>query len=208
MRYSSLFLLLASTSAWSEISTLTPSELTDTYIKDTTVIVRPTQTTQEANEQIKVKLKVSPLEETASLLPQTSEGEFSASLMNSELNSYTELNEQAALSTNLQPAVPLATTEFLTRPPSDAALNQIRTAYGLDRGAPVDLTSLSFLPTLLPDIDLPNPGNAQYSTTPDSFTIRIPNSGNFNSQNINSPNGEIGINVTPSHIEYTLNLPK
>ena len=69
MRYSSLFLLLASTSAWSEISTLTPSELTDTYIKDTTVIVRPTQTTQEANEQIKVKLKVSPLEETASLLP-------------------------------------------------------------------------------------------------------------------------------------------
>lgn len=206
MRYTSLLLLLASTSAWSEISSLSASELTDTYIKDTTVIVRPEQPTQDVNEKVRVKLKVSPLEETASTVPNESEAKLSA--ISEDINSYTELNEQAALSTNLQPTLPAVTTQFITPQPSEEALTQIRNAYGIDSDTAIDLTSLSFKDTLIPDIGLPNTGDAQYSTTSDSFTISIPNTGNFNSQNITSPNGEIGINVTPSRIEYTLNLPK
>ncbi|MBA35567.1 MAG: hypothetical protein CMI14_09055 [Oleispira sp.] len=206
MRYISLLLLLASTSTWSEISSLSASELTDTYIKDTTVIVRPEQPTQDVNEKVRVKLKVSPLEETASTVPNESEAKLSA--ISEDINSYTELNEQAALSTNLQPTLPAVTTQFITPQPSEEALTQIRNAYGIDSDTAIDLTSLSFKDTLIPDIGLPNTGDAQYSTTSDSFTISIPNTGNFNSQNITSPNGEIGINVTPSRIEYTLNLPK
>jgi hypothetical protein len=206
MRYSSLLLLLASTSTWSEISSLSASELTDTYIKDTTVIVRPEQPTHDVNEKVRVKLKVSPLEETASTVPNESEAKLSA--ISEDINSYTELNEQAALSTNLQPTLPAVTTQFITPQPSEEALSQIRNAYGIDSDTAIDLTSLSFKDTLIPDIGLPNTGDAQYSTTSDSFTISIPNTGNFNSQNITSPNGEIGINVTPSRIEYTLNLPK
>jgi hypothetical protein len=206
MRYSSLLLLLASTSTWSEISSLSASELTDTYIKDTTVIVRPEQPTQDANEKVRVKLKVSPLEETASTVPNESEAKLSA--ISEDLNSYTELNEQAALSTNLQPTLPAVTTQFITPQPSEETLNAIRNAYGLESNAIVDLTSQSLLSKLKPNLGLPNTGDAQYSTTSDSFTISIPNTGYFNSQNITSPNGEIGINVTPSRIEYTLNLPK
>ena len=204
MRYSPLLLVLASTAAWSEISTLTASELTDTYIKDTTVIVRPEQAPKDPIEKVRVKLKISPAEETTKIRPHDEEMDLAA--MSPELNSYTELNEQAALSRNLQ-TLPLVSTEFLTAPPSETTLNQVRAAYGIGAGEPVDLTSLPFLTNLTPNLGLPNPGNATYNTTADSFTIRIPNTGNFNSQNIASPNGEIGVNVTPSHIEYTLNLP-
>lgn len=206
MRYSSLLLLLTSTFAWSEISSLSASELTDTYIKDTTVIVRPEQPTQDISNKVRVNLKVSPLEKTATTLP--SETEAKLAIISEDLNSYTELSEQAALSTNLQPTLPMATTQFLTQPPSEEVLTQIRNAYGIDSNSPIDLTSLNFKDTLIPDIGLSNTGDAQYSTTSESFTISIPNTGNFNSQNIASPNGEIGINVTPSRIEYTLNLPK
>jgi hypothetical protein len=206
MRYSPLLLMVSSTLAWSEISSLTASELTDTYIKDTTVIVRPAQAPTEPVDKVRVTLKVSPIEETTQVLSSDEERDLAA--ISEELNSYTELNERAALTANLQSTFPIATTDFLTAPPSDSVLNQVRAAYGLDPGAPVDLASLSFLSNLTPDLGLSNPSNASYSTTSDSFTIRIPNVGNFNTQNIASPNGEVGVNVTPSHIEYTLNLPR
>ncbi len=204
MRYSPLLLVLASTAAWSEISTLTASELTDTYIKDTTVIVRPEQAPKESVDKVRVKLKVSPLEETAKISPHDEEMDLAA--MSPELNSYTELNEQAALSRNLQ-TLPLVSTDFLTAPPSEEALTLIRNRFELPAGEPVDLTSLIFDVELNPYFGNPNPGDATISNTDRSFTIKIPNTGNFNSQNIASPNGEIGVNVTPSHIEYTLNLP-
>ena len=206
MRFSPLILMFSSTFVWSEISTLTASELTDTYIKDTTVIVRPTQAPTEAVDKVRVKLKISPLEETTQIRPHDDEKHLAA--ISEELNSYTELNEQAALSTNLQLLTSIPTTEFLTTPPSADILNQVRAAYGLEPGSQVDLTSLSLLPDLKPTLGLANPSNAEFTTTPSSFTIRIPNTGNFDSQSIASPNGEIGVNVTPGHIEYTLNLPK
>lgn len=198
--------MLTSTLSWSEISSLTASELTDTYIKDTTVIVRPTQAPRESVEKVRVKLKVSPIDEATQIRPHDDERNLAA--ISEELNSYTELNERAALSTSLQTTLPITTTEFLTPPPSNNVLDQVRAAYGLDSSAPVDLTTLPFLSNLTPRLGLSNPSNATYSTSPDSFTIRIPNTGNFNTQNIASPNGEIGVNVTPSHIEYTLNLPR
>jgi len=205
MRYSPLLLVLASTAAWSEISTLTASELTDTYIKDTTVIVRPEQAPAEPVDKVRVKLKVSPLEETAKILPHDEEMDLAA--ISPELNSYTELNEQAALSRNLQ-ALPLVSTDFLTAPPSEDTLAKVRLAYGIPSGEPIDLTTLTFLPDLRPTLGNPNPGGVTSSTTESSFTITIPNTGNFNSQNIATPNGEIGVSVTPSQIVYTLNLPK
>lgn len=205
MRYSPLLLILSSTLAWSEISTLTASELTDTYIKDTTVIVRPEQVNQDVTEKVRVKLKVSPIEETIQIRPSDDERHLSA--ISEELNSYTELSQQAELSANLQLLTAIPTSNFLAPPPSEEAINKIRAAYGIDHDEPIDLTNLSFIDNQIPT-DLNYREHGTYSTTPNSFTITIPNTGNFNSQNIASPNGEIGVNVTPSHIEYTLNLPK
>lgn len=199
------FLLMISAMSWAEISSLSTEELTDTYIKDTTVIVRQKEAV-ETTPSTPVNLKVTPLEEATQVLPQDQTHTLSS--ITHELTTYDDLNSQRALDNNLAPQLPLATTEFLRAPVSEAVLNDIRQAYGIDAAQPVDLTALPFLADL--PLDNPNkvPVGSSYKYDANSFTITIPNLGNFNSQQIASPNGEIGVNVTPSHIEYTLNLPK
>ncbi len=212
MKYSPLIFLLTSTVAWSEISSLSQEELTDTYIKDTTVIVRPQKEQPAVSEDVRISLKVSPLEEATQLTPQDNTQILSA--INPALNSYTELNEQAALRANLAPQTPLPTTQFLLPPASEDALALIRQeyngAYGIEAGTPIDLTSLGFLPTLPQEQSFKNglPAGTALSADDRSFTLRIPNLGNFNSQSFATPNGEVGVNVTPAHIEYTVNLPR
>ncbi|CCK76249.1 MAG: hypothetical protein KBT75_03545 [Oleispira antarctica] len=198
-------LLLVNDAALAEISSLTSEELTDTYIKDTTVIVRP-QETKEARQTIPVKLKVTPLEQATQVLPENQSGTMSS--ISHELSTYDDLNNQRALENNLTPQLPIATTKFLKAPLSEATLNQVRQAYGIGAGETVDLSTLRFLTNLTPTNPGDIPAGSSYQTTERSFTIKIPNMGNFNTQQIASPNGEIGVNVTPSHIEYTLNLPK
>ena len=195
--------------ALAEISTLTAEELTDTYIEDTTVLVRP-QKPQEPKTSIPVTLKVTPLEKTAQTLPEDQTGSLTA--ISNELSTYDDLNNQRALENNLSPQLPFPTTEFITSPPSEAALGLIRSNYGSQQGVidgqPIDLTTLPFLSNLQPANPGDIPAGTSYQTTENSFTINIPNVGNFKSQQIASPNGEIGVNVTPSNIEYTINIPR
>lgn len=205
IRYSIPLLLCVSSAAWSEISSLSSEELTDTYIKDTTVIVRQ-QEAKDPSPSVPVQLKVTPLKEATQVLPQ--DQTHTTSVISHELTTYDDLNNLRALDNNLAPQLPLATTEFLKAPVSSSVLDQVRQAYGIGAGEAVDLTTLPFLTNLSPTNPGDIPVGSSYQSTASSFTIRIPNLGNFNSQQIASPNGEIGVNVTPSHIEYTLNLPK
>lgn len=205
VRYTIPLLLLANSITWAEISSLSPEELTDTYIKDTTIIVRQ-QKTEEESTSAAVKLKITPLEQATQLLPQDQTHSISA--ISHELTTYDALNNQRALDNNLAPQLPLATTEFLKAPVSEATLDLIRQNYGLAPGEVVDLTALPFLTNITPANPGDIPVGSSYVSKANSFTIRIPNVGNYNTQQINSPNGEIGVNVTPTHIEYTLNLPK
>jgi hypothetical protein len=203
------FSVLINEAAFAEISTLTSEELTDTYIQDTTVIVRPKKP-QEPRTSIPLTIKVTPLEKTAQALPEDQTGSFTS--ISHELSTYDDLNNQRALENNLSPQLPFPTTEFLTSPPSEAALGLIRSNYGSQQGVidgkPIDLTTLPFIPSLQVAHPEDIPAGVSYTTTERSFTIKIPNTGNFNSQTIASPNGEIGVNVTPSNIEYTINIPR
>ncbi len=199
------FSVLLNEAAFAEISTLTSEELTDTYIQDTTVIVRP-QKPQETKTSIPVTLKVTPLEKTALTLPEDQTGSLTS--ISHELSTYDDLNNQRALENNLSPQLPFPTTEFITPPPSEAVLGLIRAKYGLSEGKPFDLTTLPFRPSLQVANPEDIPAKVGYTTTERSFTIKIPNNGNFNSQTIASPNGEIGVNVTPDNIEYTINIPR
>jgi hypothetical protein len=198
-------LLLVNTVAWGEISSLSSEELTDTYIKDTTIIVRQ-QKTQEVSSSIPVKLKVTPLEQATQVLPEDQSGSLAS--VSHELSTYDDLNNFRALDNNLALPLPIATTEFLKAPLSESVLNEIRQAYGIEPGERFNLEALSFLTNLAPARKEDIPVGSSYITTENSFTIKIPNIGNFNSQQISSPNGEIGVNITPDNIEYTLNLPK
>lgn len=198
-------LLLVNTVAWGEISSLSSEELTDTYIKDTTIIVRQ-QKTQEVSSSIPVKLKVTPLEQATQVLPEDQSGSLAS--VSHELSTYDDLNNFRALDNNLALPLPIATTEFLKAPLSESVLNEIRQAYAIEPGERFNLEAQRFRTTLEPARKEDIPVGSSYITTENSFTIKIPNIGNFNSQQISSPNGEIGVNITPDNIEYTLNLPK
>jgi hypothetical protein len=201
-----IFLLASASSlSWAEISSLSSEELTDTYIKDTTVIVRQPKE-ENATTKIPVKLKVTPLEETAQVLPDDQNNQM-ASISN-ELSTYDDLNNFRALDNETQIPLPPATTEFLQAPTSQTLLDQVRLAYDIESELPVDLTNLNFEPVNPPLAADPVLASSVLSTDDRSLTLRIPNNGNFNSQQIQTPNGEISVNVTPDFINYTINLPK
>jgi len=199
-------LATASALASAEISSLTSEELTDTYIKDTTVIVQQEKAEESEAESIPVTLTVTPLEKGAQVLPDDPTHRVSS--INNELDSFTDLSNQVAIDQALLQPAPDATTKFLRPPIDEATLNAVRAAYGLESGEPVDLANLEFLPALTPAQPGDLPANTGYATTPSSFTIRIPNTGNHNSQQISSPNGEVSVNVNSQFIEYTLNIPQ
>jgi hypothetical protein len=198
-------LLMVNAVVWAEISSLSPEELTDTYIKDTTVIVRQRKE-QDVTASLPVRLKVTPIEQATQVLPE--DQNHSTSAISHELSTYDDLNNQSALENNLTPHPPIATAQFLKEPLSEELLNSIRQAYGIGETEDIDISTLPFLTNLIPSNPRDIPIGTSYQSTENSFSITIPNIGNFNSQQITSPNGEIGVNVNPSTIEYTLNLPE
>jgi len=199
--------LLASSFTWAEISSLSSEELTDTYIKDTTVIVRqPKQA--EPSTKIPVKLKVTPLEQAAQVLPEDQTHQVSS--ISHELSTYDDLNSFRALDNDIQIPLPATTTEFLKAPLNDDLITLFKNQLGVDITNSADLTNEGFNVNLANNINssLPVGSLNSISANEQSFTLTIPNNGNFNSQQIQSPNGEIAVNVTPSQIQYTINLPK
>lgn len=208
VKISMIFSCLFSFGAVAEISSLTAEELTDTYIKDTTVIVRqPKKEVPKVN--IPVSLRITPLEQQTQILPQDQIQSASTTAANPGIHSYDDLNNFRALDNNLQLALPSSTGQLIQEPKSAALLQQIQDKYGLD-SLPTDLTTLGFNSNMANDISIQSqlPSGTQFSADDRSMTFSIPNLGNFNSQQIKSPNGEIGVNVTPSQIQYTINLPK
>lgn len=210
--YASFFALVyASTlsgTANAEISSLTTEELTDTYIRDTTVIVQKSEPSQQQEPAIPVTLKVTPLEKGAQLLPD--DPTHTISSISPELTSYTDELNQIELDSSLLLPPPNSTTEFIRPGPSDEGLAAVRAAYGIADDEPIDLTSFTFdnnvVGTALSGANLPN--GTGVTANGQSFTISIPNTGNFRQQTITSPNGEIGVRVTPGQIQYTINLPQ
>jgi len=207
MRISTILLLLASSFTWAEISSLSSEELTDTYIKDTTVIVRqPKQV--EPSTKVPVKLKVTPLEQAAQVLPEDQTHQVSS--ISHELSTYDDLNSFRALDNDIQIPLPATTTEFLKAPLNDDLISLFKNQLKVDIANVADITNEGFNVNLANKFnsELPLDSLNSISANEQSFTLTIPNTGNFNSQQIQSPNGEIAVNVTPTQIQYTINLPK
>jgi hypothetical protein len=198
-------LLLVNVTAFAGMSSLSLEELTNTYIQDTAVIVRQ-QKTKKVVSSLRMSLKVSPLKQAKQVLPETKIDSFSA--VNQGLSTYEELNNQSTLKSTLAPQLPSATTEFLTEPLLESFSSQIRQVYGFEVGKAVNLSNLPFLINLAPSNLREIPMGLRYQFTESSFTINIPNAGNFNSLQFTTPRGESGVNSVPPNIEYILNLPR
>ncbi len=192
--------ILISITTQAEITEIPTEEMTEAYIKDTTVIVRHQAATQEGeNLQGDASLRVSPLAEPYSETDQ--------------LNGNTEIPIQITdqyLSEQRNNAL-LSQSSYDFRTPAldpQQALREeyLRDALGLEPGTPIDYSNLQFPTNITPDIT--PPAGLGYNIAPGQFAISIPNSDNINAQTQQTPGGEYRIDVTPSEIIFTINLPQ
>jgi hypothetical protein len=192
--------ILISASVQAEITEIPPEEMTEAYIKDTTVIVRRQPAAQKAeNGQEDASLRVSPLDKPYS--------------ESDPLNGGTEVPSQIAdqyLSEQRDNALLTQSTYDFHTPALDPqqALREeyLRDVLGLEPGTPIDYGNLQFPTNITPDVT--PPAGLGYNIAPGQFAISIPNSDNINAQTHQTPGGEYRIDVTPSEIIFTINLPQ
>lgn len=190
--------------AWSDIESLSQEELTDTYIKDTTVLVKNQQAKPEPVASTTVNLKVSPIEQEAQVLPQ--DPIHKGQPFSNELLSYDYLNQNTALANGEIPQIEFALP--LQDPNAIRRDETLRAKYNLSPNEPIDYASLVGRETAfnVTGAATNNSAGGLGSFDGSSITITIPNLNGANTQNHSSPNGEISVDVTPSQISYTLNL--
>jgi hypothetical protein len=184
--------------AQAEIVEIPPEEMTEEYIKDTTVIVRK-KAPVPANEK-RTLIRVSPLEDNFS------EGQT----LNSEIDSFALIEQQQNLTITDQQANDLNAREsynFATPnmdPNKLAREDSLRTVLGLPDGVPIDYSTLQFPtgPTLNPETGIGSTSGAQ------GFQLQIPNANGISTQSFTTPNGEFGVNVTPEGITFQMNTPR
>lgn len=177
-----------------EIREIPAEEMTEAYIKDTTVIVRKKKTEENGTG---TEVKVKPLAD------QFSEGE---SLNANRSDSGGAADNYQAEMINNDLAIRNSTGYDATDPLQAQREAYLRQVLGLDPGAPIDYNKLAF-PTNV-STDITPPAGIGSVITPGQFSISIPNNGNYQSQNIQTPGGEYQVNITPSNITFTLNLPQ
>lgn len=201
---SALLGVALSPSAWADIREIPSEELTDSYIENTTVIIRKREAAQPSGDQKRV-IKVSPLEDDFSegeqLATQTQEpldslpisDEYLGERLNNELANQAIYNFQS-------PALD----------PLQASRNEALQAASIElqalTGESIDLNNPAF-PSLIPESIVP-PIGAGISSSPGSFVFSIPNSNGYPSDSFSTPGGEYQINITPDRIDFQLNAPQ
>ncbi|ASP39991.1 hypothetical protein CHH28_15495 [Bacterioplanes sanyensis] len=187
--------LLLSPEALADIEEIPPEQLTEEYIRDTTVIVpvrAPSQPQQTVNATVSpAQAPYSPgsnarqamvIEQGVILPPDMSEqtqqqlmSSLSQQFNNPALNPNIGLSEQ-----------------------------YLRDALNLQAGQPINLDELRFPTNITPDQSLI--GGLDYLLTPGQLTISIPNSSSYPERQYTTPGGEYYINVTNQRIEFTLDI--
>ncbi|MCD8524114.1 MAG: hypothetical protein LRY66_12825 [Saccharospirillaceae bacterium] len=192
--------ILTSITTQAEITEIPAEEMTEAYIRDTTVIVRKQPAGQPAKDhQSDASLRVSPLDQPYDESADLKGGsEVPAQIMDAYL---AEQRNNALLNQNA----------FEFRSPSLDPQQALRDEYlrdvlGLEPGAPIDYSNLQFPTNITPDIT--PPAGIGHTIAPGQFAISIPNSDNINAQTHQTPGGEYRIDVTPSEIIFTINLPQ
>src|SRR5690606_35438908 len=199
--FSSACLLAAP--AIADIKEIPPEEMTEAYIRDTTVVVPQQPKSSSANN---VTVKVTPLE---NIPGNDNIGPGDDRSARPDLTPAAEqyLSEQRdrQLQQQQQPG-------FTQPQPTDANIAAreayLRDLLGLKAGQPIDYSNLQFPVPAPADMPPVPAGLNGYNLTADQFSIRIPNTNNHPALTQQTPGGEMKVDVTPSDIIFTINLPQ
>lgn len=194
-------LMLLSSISYAGIREIPPEEMTEAYIRDTTVIVPRQQTGQEQSGH---SIQIKPLD----TLPATS-GTAAPGDDSSARPDLTPLSDQY-LSEQRNQSLQQQLNPQYQQPPFDPYQAQrdeyLRAILGLESGVPIDYSQLQFPTSAVPDI--PPPAGIGHTIAPGQFSISIPNSSNYAPVTHQTPGGEYQVEVTPSDIIFTINLPQ
>ena len=199
--FSSTCLLAAS--AVADIQEIPPEEMTEAYIRDTTVVV-PQQ--NQNSSATAATVKVAPLEDLPGSNQATPGDDRSARPdLTPGAEQYLSEQRDRQLQQQQQPGI--------TQPqPTDANIAAreayLRDLLGLKAGQPIDYSNLQFPVPAPADMPPVPAGLNGYNLTADQFSIRIPNTNNHPALTQQTPGGEMKVDVTPSDIIFTINLPQ
>ena len=199
-----LTLASLSISVNADIREIPSEELTESYIENTTVIVRKQEKAETANEAKRV-IKVSPLED------DFSEGEDLATRTKQPLDTLPANDEYLGeRQSNALANQAIYNFQSPTLDPLQASRNEALQAASIElqalTGETIDLANPTF-PTQIPESIVPPIGTG-ISSSPGSFVFSIPNSNGYPSDNFSTPGGEYQINITPDTIDFQLNVPQ
>lgn len=194
---------LLAASAVAGIKEIPPEEMTEAYIRDTTVIVprQPSTTSTGAAATVRIE----PLDELPSSIPGGPGDDASARPdLTPSAEQYLSEQRDRALQQQLNPQY----SQPALDPQLAAREEYLRNILGLQPGQPIDYNNLKF-PVPAP-IDLPAipPGLTGFNLTADQFSISIPNNNNHPPISQQTPGGELSVNVTPTDVIFTINLPQ
>ena len=205
-RWLPVCLLLWPQFAQAEIREISPQELTESYIRDTTVIIRRERNTADGEPHqtspgAKATLRVSPADKSFSAA-NTLDGQ--------QRQHMPPVDKENDYSADINSALLDASQDYTFSSHAYDVLKQerdsrLRNVLNPDPGTAIDYSDLQFPTAVTPDGSLP-PGSA-YTIAPAQFSISIPNSGNYPPYSFRTPGGEYQVDVTPDDIVFTINLP-
>ncbi len=197
-----LIAVMLSTTSLAGIREIPPEEMTEAYIRDNTVVI-PRQNIDGQTGNTVQNIDIKPLD---TLPGQSSPQSGTDSTARPDLTPLTDqyLSEQRDQSLQQQLSPQYPATNF--DPLRSQREEYLRAVLGLESGAPIDFSQLQFPTTAIPDT--PPPAGIGHTIAPGQFTISIPNSSGYAPSSHQTPGGEYQINVTPSDIIFTINLPQ
>ncbi|GGY54087.1 hypothetical protein GCM10011297_28680 [Bacterioplanes sanyensis] len=178
-----------------DIEEIPAEELTEAYIRDTTIIV-PHAQPQSAKQP--VNLKVSPAQPgyKAAQTARDSAAIKQGVILPPDMSEQTQQQLLTTLSQQFDnPAL---------NPNLGLSEQYLRNALNLQGGEPINLNELRFPTNLTPN--QPLTGGLGYMITPSQLTISIPNSNQYPERSYTTPGGEYQVNVTDQRIEFTLDI--
>lgn len=179
-----------------EIVEIPPEEMTEEYIRDTTILV-PGKTTQTKDNKKLMVVRVSPIEDDyqdADALPN----DLALISLSDELTYEDQTTQQQFILNSQTAQVPDGSFD-----PNRAANEDfLRRILGLADGAPIDYDNLQFVGN-----GLTSANGSNLLVSPNQFQLIIQNSGQYPTESFTTPNGEIGIEITPNNINIQVNLP-
>ncbi len=192
-----IVLLLTGLSPFSQadIEEIPAEELTEEYIRDTTIIV-PRAQPQPARQL--VNLQVSPAQPgyTAAQTARESAAIEQGVILPPDMSEQTQQQLLTTLSQQFDnPAL---------NPNIGLSEQYLRDVLNLQAGEPINLNELRFPTDLTPN--QPLTGGLGYMITPGQLTISIPNNNQYPERSYATPGGEYQVNVTDQRIEFTLDV--